>query len=113
MFNIYHLFTSNLDKPTAKNITMSIEPCTEQPCNLVKGQAYAIAINFQPTNVVKTLAVKVHAYVFNVPVPYTIDKPDACKDSGLTCPLASGAESNYEYALKLATTYPDVSIGYL
>ena len=73
------------------------------------GKETSIAVHFTPANVVKTLAVKVKAHLGVIWVPYTIDKPDACKDSGLTCPLTAGTEQNYEYALTVSTAYPSVS----
>ena len=95
---------------TATNISVIIEPCTSEPCHIVKGQSSSIAVHFTPTNAAKTLAVSVHAKVATFWVPYSIDKPDACKDSGLTCPLAAGKEADYEYSLKVSTSYPSVSM---
>eukprot|EP00111_Clytia_hemisphaerica_P017947 TCONS_00053104-protein len=101
---------SSRGKSTASNISLIIEPCTAEPCKLIKGQSSSIAVHFTPANVAKTLAVSVHAKIASFWVPYSIDKPDACKDSGLTCPLAAGTEADYEYSLKVSTAYPSISL---
>ena len=97
------------DAPTAGNITVGIEPCDSNPCKIIKGQTSSIIVHFTPTTEVKALKVKVKAHVGPIWVPYSIDKQDACKDSGLTCPLSAAKEANYEYALKVSTGYPSVS----
>ena len=74
------------------------------------GKTTSINVHFTPQSEVKTLNVEVKAHLGPIWIPYSIDKSDACKDSGLTCPLPATKEQSYEYALKVSTSYPSVSI---
>lgn len=50
----------------------------------------------------------VHGVILGIPIPFPLPNPDACKDSGLTCPLEK--DKNYEYVttLPVLSTYPKV-----
>jgi len=50
----------------------------------------------------------VHGIIAGVPVPFPIPNPDACKDSGLTCPLNNGKQYTYATNIFIRTEYPSV-----
>ena len=49
----------------------------------------------------------VHGVMAGMPIPFPLDNADACKDSGLTCPLQEGDHS-YHYTMFVKTVYPKV-----
>ena len=51
----------------------------------------------------------VHGVIHGVSIPFHIDNPDACKKSGLTCPLKPKLSVTYQAVLQVKTAYPDVS----
>jgi Niemann-Pick C2 protein len=51
----------------------------------------------------------VHGIVAGVPVPFPLPNPNACTDSGLTCPLTAGTSYAYHVALPIKDEYPSVS----
>lgn len=50
----------------------------------------------------------VHGVILGIPIEFPLPNPDACKDSGLTCPLEK--DKNYEYltTLPILSSYPKV-----
>ena len=58
---------------------------------------------------VEKLAAVVHGIVAGIPVPFPLPNPNACKDSGLQCPLVSGKAVNYVATLPILHEYPAVS----
>ena len=58
---------------------------------------------------VSKMTAAVHGVLAGVPVPFPIDNNNACKDCGLTCPLAAGASATYTYQLPVKSAYPSVS----
>ncbi|KAI8431952.1 hypothetical protein MSG28_004487 [Choristoneura fumiferana] len=46
----------------------------------------------------------------NLPVPFPLPQPDACKGSGLTCPLKAGEVANYAATLPVLKSYPKVKV---
>ena len=58
---------------------------------------------------VEKLVAVVHGIVAGIPVPFPLPNPNACKDSGLQCPLLSGKGVNYVATLPILDEYPAVS----
>ena len=58
-----------------------------------------------------TTAVFGHIYPLP-PVPFALDQPNGCIDSGLTCPLLAGKNYSYRQTLYVKEIYPSVSILY-
>lgn len=51
----------------------------------------------------------VHGVMAGVPIPFPLENPDACHNTGLTCPLPVG-DHTYQYALFVKPVYPKVSL---
>lgn len=51
----------------------------------------------------------VHGEIFDVPIPFPLNHPNACSDSGLTCPLEPEQTQKYEAILPVLKQYPKVS----
>jgi Niemann-Pick C2 protein len=54
------------------------------------------------------LTAVVHGIIANVPVPFPIDNPDACKDSNIGCPVKNGQHYLYKSTIFVKETYPKV-----
>ena len=59
---------------------------------------------------VEKLTAIVHGIIAGIPIPFPLPNPDACKDSGLQCPLASGKSASYVATLPILSEYPAVSV---
>ncbi|KAJ8720002.1 hypothetical protein PYW07_012045 [Mythimna separata] len=59
---------------------------------------------------VKGVQTVVHGVIMNLPVPFPLPQPDACKDNGLTCPLPAGQLANYHTTMPILKSYPKVKV---
>lgn len=66
-----------------------------------------VNVTLAAEDVTKVSAV-VHGILSGIPVPFPLDNPDGCKDSGLTCPLKSGQPVNYKTSIFVRDSYPKV-----
>ena len=74
-----------------------------------QGKNATISIKFTPTDIAQTLTSNVHADI-GTWLPYPLPDPDACKSSGLTCPLKPGVESMYHYTMDIKAPISHVSL---
>ncbi|XP_047997981.1 ecdysteroid-regulated 16 kDa protein-like [Leguminivora glycinivorella] len=79
-------------------------------CVLKRNTNATITIDFTPTVAAKEITTEVHGVIMNLPVPFPLPQPDACKGSGLTCPLKAGAQANYVTSLPVLKSYPKVKV---
>ncbi|XP_019633349.1 PREDICTED: epididymal secretory protein E1-like [Branchiostoma belcheri] len=92
----------------AKINSINITPCATEPCQLVKGQNVSVVLEFTTNKQITKASAVVHAIVLDVRVPHEIPNPDACKDSGLKCPIAAGGTYNYTSSLLVSKSYPSI-----
>lgn len=93
-----------------KNITIS-PPCGPGPkCILPSGKNVSLSIAFMSYEVAKQVKAVVHGIVADVPIFFPLPQPDACKNSGLKCPLQKGASYTYSSVLDIKKTYPKISL---
>lgn len=79
-------------------------------CILKRNTNVTISINFTPTKDVTQMETEVHGIIMNLPVPFPLPQPDACKESGMTCPLPAGKEVNYKATLPILKSYPKLKV---
>lgn len=60
---------------------------------------------FQSDNV----KAEVFGVIGGVPIPFALNNPNACSNSGLTCPLVAGDLYTYKASLPVKRIYPSVS----
>ncbi|GFO15880.1 epididymal secretory protein e1 [Plakobranchus ocellatus] len=85
--------------------------CAQGKAILVQGTVVSIAFNFQTKNSEATLKSVVHGKIGELPfVPFPLGNPDACKDSGLSCPVAPNTSVNYQPVLNILSSYPKVNV---
>uniref|UniRef100_A0A2A4JQ29 MD-2-related lipid-recognition domain-containing protein n=1 Tax=Heliothis virescens TaxID=7102 RepID=A0A2A4JQ29_HELVI len=89
-----------------------VSGCDEksQECVLRRNSNATFSIDFTPYQEVKEVATIVHGIVMNLPVPFPLPQPDACKDSGLTCPLKEEQLSKYSTTMPILKSYPRVKV---
>ena len=89
---------------------VEIFPCNAHPCILHKGQSYTVNITFTPSESTDQCEAKVYGVIEGIPVPFPIPNPDACKNSGLACPLKSGSTDVYTATLPVSKLYPSIKV---
>lgn len=89
---------------------IDVIPCDEDPCVLKRGGNTTVTINFIPHEAVT--ASKVYAWVFLGFEPFALPVPssDACQGHGLTCPLKSGSQVEFVYAMFISEDFPTGSL---
>ncbi|XP_066526518.1 NPC intracellular cholesterol transporter 2-like [Hoplias malabaricus] len=88
---------------------VEIKPCPTQPCQLHKGQSYAVNVTFSSGVGSQTSKAVVHGVISGVPVPFPIPVDDGCK-SGIQCPIQEQKSYNYINALPVKTEYPSIRL---
>ncbi|KAM5273582.1 NPC intracellular cholesterol transporter 2 [Ctenodactylus gundi] len=88
---------------------VNVSPCTTQPCELVKGQAYSVNVTFTSSTQSTNSTASVHGILFGVPVPFPIPEPDGCK-CGISCPIQKNKIYSYLNKLPVKSEYPDVRV---
>ena len=73
-------------------------PCMPQVCHPFSGE-----------KVITKATSVVHGKIGGVPIPFPLDNPDGCKNSGLKCPMKNGDEGQYKTAIFVKSVYPRVS----
>ncbi|ELU01117.1 hypothetical protein CAPTEDRAFT_94276, partial [Capitella teleta] len=91
-----------------KVTSLDIPGCGSSICDLHRGTNASINIGFS-TNVTKVTSV-VHGILSGIPVPFPLDNPDGCKNSGLACPLPSGKQYKYNTNIFVRNEYPKLRV---
>lgn len=90
---------------------VKVSGCESDPiCNLKKGQNSSFSVTFVSNEAVKSATAVVHGIVMGIPVPFPLDNPDACKNSGMSCPLVSGTQYTYVNNVYVSPKYPKVKL---
>ncbi|KAK3719169.1 hypothetical protein RRG08_027352 [Elysia crispata] len=86
--------------------------CSSEGHALLKqGTTVSIEFNFQAAKTETKLTSKVAGKIGELPfVPFPLGNPDACKDSGLTCPVPANTNVNYQPVLEILKSYPKVNV---
>lgn len=57
---------------------------------------------------IQNVTTVVHGVILGVEMPFPLQNPNACLDSGLTCPLEKSKEFEYVQTLPVLRSYPKV-----
>lgn len=95
--------------PAGKIISVDINPCPSEPCQLKKGQGYSVNVTFSSSVASKTSVAYVHGVIAGVPVPFPIPISDGCK-SGIQCPIQEGQTYHYLTSLPVKSEYPCIKL---
>ncbi|XP_026280408.1 ecdysteroid-regulated 16 kDa protein-like [Frankliniella occidentalis] len=92
-------------------IKAEVSDCSEDTpkCPLIRGKNVTLTLTFKTKKDIKEVRHIVHGTVAGVPVPFPLATPDACQNTGLSCPLSVG-EHTYKYALFVKPVYPKLKV---
>ncbi|KXJ29919.1 NPC intracellular cholesterol transporter 2 homolog a [Exaiptasia diaphana] len=88
---------------------LEIIPCEAEPCGLKRGTNVTMKAHFTPYEEVKDAKSVVHAKVAGFSVRFPLPNPEACHDSGLTCPLKANGTYVLNAILPVKSEYPKIS----
>uniref|UniRef100_A0A1I8PDR9 MD-2-related lipid-recognition domain-containing protein n=1 Tax=Stomoxys calcitrans TaxID=35570 RepID=A0A1I8PDR9_STOCA len=83
---------------------------TKNECILKRNSTVSITIDFSLAEDVTSIKTVVHGKVMGVEMPFHLQNPDACVDSGLKCPLEKGETYEYLASLPVLKAYPKVNV---
>ncbi|KAH9519453.1 Ecdysteroid-regulated 16 kDa protein [Bulinus truncatus] len=85
--------------------------CSSGIAMLKKGTSLVIDFSFSSANDEDNLTSKVYGKIGDFPfVKFPLDNPNACVNSGLTCPIKGGAQQDYLPVLAVLQSYPSVNV---
>jgi len=90
-------------------VLVDIQPCPKQPCQLHKGQSYAVNVTFNSIVASEGSKAVVHGVIAGIPVPFPIPVEDGCK-CGISCPIKSQTTYSYVNQLPVKTEYPPIKL---
>ncbi|KAL0878740.1 hypothetical protein ABMA27_003788 [Loxostege sticticalis] len=92
--------------------SVGVSGCADdaKECILKRNTNATITIDFTPSQDVSSIETEVHGVIMDLPVPFPISQPDACKGNGLSCPLKAGEKANYKTTLPVLKSYPKVRV---
>ncbi|XP_020896833.1 NPC intracellular cholesterol transporter 2 homolog a-like [Exaiptasia diaphana] len=97
------------EKLKGKLSELEIIPCEAEPCGLKRGTDVSMKAHFTPYEDVKDARSVVHAKIRGFMVPFPLPNPEACHDSGLTCPLKANGTYVLNAVLPVKPKYPKVA----
>ncbi|CRL05670.1 CLUMA_CG018703, isoform A [Clunio marinus] len=92
---------------------VSVSNCdeTKPKCVLKRGTNATVNIDFQLNNEIeKEIKVICHGKVSGLDVPFKLPNPDACVNSGLSCPLKKGIVYQYTASFPILKIYPKLDV---
>ncbi|XP_047028603.1 ecdysteroid-regulated 16 kDa protein [Helicoverpa zea] len=95
---------------TVQKVEVSGCDAKNAECVLRRNTNATFSIDFTPYKETKEVVTIVHGVIMNLPVPFPLPQPDACKDSGLTCPLREEQSSSYHTTMPILKSYPRVKV---
>jgi len=95
-----------------KALQVSVSPCREQPCILIKDTNTTIDIIFTTSKDIKTVIVKLNGVIGGIPLPFPIPDPHACTNptSQLKCPLKAGIKQHFHLQMPVKEEYPSLKL---
>ncbi|KDR22662.1 protein NPC2 homolog [Zootermopsis nevadensis] len=92
------------------NVTISSCKDTDPVCILKKNSNVTLDISFTTSVTDNTVTADVHGIIQGIPIPWPVQNPDACKSSGLKCPLEPGKNYHYTATFPIKTSYPTMHL---
>ncbi|XP_055914826.1 NPC intracellular cholesterol transporter 2 homolog a [Eupeodes corollae] len=83
---------------------------TKNDCILKRNTSASISIELMLSEDVQTVTTVVHGKIMGVEMPFHLENPDACVNSGLACPLIKDNSYSYRATLPVLKAYPKVTV---
>ncbi|KAK8768580.1 NPC intracellular cholesterol transporter 2-like [Amblyomma americanum] len=98
------------DAPDGTTVNFEIEGCKPPgTCVLKKGTQANVTIHFKSKVASQGVKVKAYGVFHEVPLPFPLPQPDACK-SGVTCPVQAQGSYTYRGSFPVKSAYPSISL---
>uniref|UniRef100_G3MLT0 MD-2-related lipid-recognition domain-containing protein n=1 Tax=Amblyomma maculatum TaxID=34609 RepID=G3MLT0_AMBMU len=98
------------DAPDGTTVSFEIEGCKPpDTCILKKGTDVNVTIHFNSKVASKGVQAKAYGVFHEVPLPFPLPQPDACK-SGVACPVAPKGSYSYRSSFPVKSAYPSISL---
>ncbi|CAH1792708.1 unnamed protein product [Owenia fusiformis] len=112
LYHVEALLYKDCGSAEGKILKVSADVCpgNTPPCMLPRGQNATITMDFSTSVDVKRITAVVHGVIAGIPVPFPLSNPDGCKDSGLVCPVKSGAQDVYKSTIAIKSIYPQIKL---
>ncbi|CAH0400150.1 unnamed protein product [Chilo suppressalis] len=112
MASVQAKFYTDCGSKLATVDSVGVSGCADdaKECILKRNSNATISIDFTPSQDVNNIETEVHGVIMNLPVPFPLPQPDACKDNGLTCPVKGGQKASYRTTLPVLKSYPKVKV---
>ncbi|KAL5278238.1 NPC2 family protein [Megaselia abdita] len=91
-------------------VTVSNCDTTQKECILKRNSTASITIDFSLGEDVSEVTTVVHGKIMGVEMPFILQNPNACEDSGLKCPLTKDSTYQYQATLPVLKSYPKVTV---
>ncbi|KAJ9580101.1 hypothetical protein L9F63_004243, partial [Diploptera punctata] len=91
-------------------VTISTCKSTAPACTLYRGKNSTLNIDFIPEKSSSSVKAIAHGKYSGLDIPWPLDQPDACKNSGLVCPLQPGKTYRYSLTFPISRSYPPVHV---
>ncbi|XP_066145353.1 ecdysteroid-regulated 16 kDa protein-like [Euwallacea fornicatus] len=93
-------------------VSVDISKCTPSAkrCILRRNSNVTMAITFTSSTESRSLKAVVHGVVLGIPAPFDLPNSNGCQDSGIVCPVQSGATYKYVTTLPILSAYPRVTV---
>ncbi|XP_064535471.1 NPC intracellular cholesterol transporter 2 homolog a [Drosophila montana] len=97
---------------TGKFTQVTIEGCdtTKAECVLRRNTNVSITIDFALAETASAVKTVVHGKILGIEMPFPLNNPNACLNSGLKCPLEKNEAYRYTATLPVLKSYPKVSV---
>jgi Niemann-Pick C2 protein len=94
-----------------KVTAIRVAGCENVPvCSMKRGYNASISIDFVINEDTTSAKSVVHGIVAGIPVSFPLPNPDACKDSGVKCPLKKGTTYTYSTIIPIKKEYPCIKL---
>ncbi|XP_035683286.1 NPC intracellular cholesterol transporter 2 homolog a-like [Branchiostoma floridae] len=88
-----------------------VSSCEDQStCPMKKGSNVSLVVWFEPNKQITKATASMRGIMAGVPLPFPLQNPDGCKDSGLKCPLVGYESYNYTNSVYMHENYPTVKL---
>lgn len=85
-------------------------PDGKKPCEIKRGSNSWVEVKFIPYTRSKNLTCQLLAVLMDDPIEWEVKRPDACKNSGISCPLLKGQKYTYYNELIIDESIPLVEL---
>ncbi|VEN41020.1 unnamed protein product [Callosobruchus maculatus] len=89
---------------------VDVDGCTKGRCPFNRGTEATVKFTFKSDVKEDKLKALVHGIIAHVAVPFPLPNENACKDSGIKCPIESGNTYTYVATLPVLKEYPQISL---